>query len=251
MGTGAPRAPFLVARGVPSLRAAGGANVGSVSSGDRGGRALGVRCAIQRRPRSPGFAVAWLCGCAQWHTSGHGRPSSLRTVDGTTTRVSLRARQRGGRGSTGSEVGCVCVCVCVCALPHSVVAWMCGHAQVGTHARARGSSQPGLHHRSVAGRPEVGAVAGCACTHIVAGGAVGAPSAPSHLLDRKKVVAGRRRELAIVCPWVIGRGGSYTSTAVTGIFTPARSTVVKKERRQPAGPQSFPRARVRRDEAPA
>ena len=154
MGTGAPRAPFLVARGVPSLRAAGGANVGSVSSGDRGGRALGVRCAIQRRPRSPGFAVAWLCGCAQWHTSGHGRPSSLRTVDGTTTRVSLRARQRGGRGSTGSEVGCVCVCVC--ALPHSVVAWMCGHAQVGTHARARGSSQPGLHHRSVAGRPEVG-----------------------------------------------------------------------------------------------
>ena len=116
MGTGAPRAPFLVARGVPSLRAAGGANVGSVSSGDRGGRALGVRCAIQRRPRSPGFAVAWLCGCAQWHTSGHGRPSSLRTVDGTTTRVSLRARQRGGRGSTGSEVGCVCVCVCVLCL---------------------------------------------------------------------------------------------------------------------------------------
>lgn len=43
----------------------------------------------------------------------------------------------------------------------------------------------------------------------------------------------------------------HHSTAVTGIFTPARSTVVKKERRQPAGPQSFPRARVRRDEAPA
>ena len=224
MGTGAPRAPFLVARGVPSLRAAGGANVGSVSSGDRGGRALGVRCAIQRRPRSPGFAVAWLCGCAQWHTSGHGRPSSLRTVDGTTTRVSLRARQRGGRGSTGSEVGCVCVC----ALPHSVVAWMCGHAQVGTHARARGSSQPGPAPPLGGGAAGGGAVAGCACTHIVAGGAVGAPSAR-----------------------VIGRGGSYTSTAVTGIFTPARSTVVKKERRQPAGPQSFPRARVRRDEAPA
>ena len=250
MGTGAPRAPFLVARGVPSLRAAGGANVGSVSSGDRGGRALGVRCAIQRRPRSPGFAVAWLCGCAQWHTSGHGRPSSLRTVDGTTTRVSLRARQRGGRGSTGSEVGCVCVCVCVCfaSLRRRMDVRTCagGHTRSSTRLVSTGPAPP-LGGGAAGG----GAVAGCACTHIVAGGAVGAPSAPSHLLDRKKVVAGRRRELAIVCPWVIGRGGSYTSTAVTGIFTPARSTVVKKERRQPAGPQSFPRARVRRDEAPA
>ena len=35
------------------------------------------------------------------------------------------------------------------------------------------------HHRSVAGRPEVGAVAGCACTHIVAGGVVGAAGAVS------------------------------------------------------------------------
>ena len=201
MGTGAPRAPFLVARGVPSLRAAGGANVGSVSSGDRGGRALGVRCAIQRRPRSPGFAVAWLCGCAQWHTSGHGRPSSLRTVDGTTTRVSLRARQRGGRGSTGSEVGCVCVC----ALPHSVVAWMCGHAQVGTHARARGSSQPGLHHRSVAGRPEVG-------RWRAARAPTSWQAVRSAHLQRRRIcsiarklclLAGRRRELPIVCPWVI------------------------------------------------
>ena len=143
---------------------------------------------------------------------------------------------------------CVCVCVlCLTLLSHGC-ADMRRWAHTLEHAARLNRACTTARWRAAGG----GAVAGCACTHIVAGGAVGAPSAPSHLLDRKKVVlAGRRRELAIVCPWVIGRGGSYTSTAVTGIFTPARSTVVKKERRQPAGPQSFPRARVRRDEAPA
>ena len=200
-------------------------------------------------------SLTWVCRrmavrmCAVAHIRP--RPSFLTANGGWDNDARELAGSAARRTRVDGVGGWVCVCVCVCfaSLCCRMDVRTCagGHTRSSTRLVSTGPAPP-LGGGAAGG----GAVAGCACTHIVAGGAVGAPSAPSHLLDRKKVVlAGRRRELAIVCPWVIGRGGSYTSTAVTGIFTPARSTVVKKERRQPAGPQSFPRARVRRDEAPA
>ena len=166
------------------------------------------------------------------------------------------ARELAGSAARRTRVdgvgGWLCVCVCVCVLCLTPSSHGCADMRRWRHTLEHAARlNRGLHHRSVAGRP-LGGGGGGLRVHPHRGRRCGRRTFSAVAFARSQESCGRTTPRVGDCVSVgWPRRFLHHSTAVTGIFTPARSTVVKKERRQPAGPQSFPRARVRRDEAPA